>query len=239
MPAKLLSIGTFLSVCLIFGTISISAQVRPRIVSTNSTTQNPPTTRPNSAPARENEPAIVASPQRNASRSLAAVPASPQVYSRPILTDNIRVQTVQPKTTTNNYPVPNNSADEVNVVRLSNFQQKLFQAMQAKIGINYVYGTEGPGSYDCSGLVWKVYQEAGYDFGRASAASYWNQFQPANDNQKYQFGTLVFFNGLGHIGIVVDENGFYHASSSKGVTYSSFKGYWEKRIVGFRRVPVN
>jgi hypothetical protein len=34
---------------------------------------------------------------------------------------------------------------------------------------------------------------------------------------------------------VADENGFYHASSSKGITYSPFKGYWEKRIVGFRK----
>ena len=48
----------------------------------------------------------------------------------------------------------------------------------------------------------------------------------------------MFFNRLGHMGIVVDKNGFYHASSSKGVTYSKFKGYWSKRIVGFRRVPL-
>ena len=39
------------------------------------------------------------------------------------------------------------------------------------------------------------------------------------------------------VGIVADENGFYHASSSKGITYSPFKGYWEKRIVGYRRIP--
>jgi hypothetical protein len=49
----------------------------------------------------------------------------------------------------------------------------------------------------------------------------------------------VFFNGLGHIGIVADTNGFYHASSSQGVTYSTFKGYWGKRIVGFRRMNLD
>jgi hypothetical protein len=42
---------------------------------------------------------------------------------------------------------------------------------------------------------------------------------------------------LGHVGIVVNEEGFYHASSSKGVTYSKFAGYWSKRIVGYRRIP--
>ena len=52
-------------------------------------------------------------------------------------------------------------------------------------------------------------------------------------------GTLVFRNKLGHVGIVADGNGFYHASSSKGITYSPFKGYWEKRIVGFRRLDIS
>jgi hypothetical protein len=36
----------------------------------------------------------------------------------------------------------------------------------------------------------------------------------------------------------VDENGFYHASSSHGVVYSRFGDYWTKRISGFRRVPL-
>lgn len=60
--------------------------------------------------------------------------------------------------------------------------------------------------------------------------------EPVTGDDRYKFGTLVFLNRLGHMGIVADENGFYHASSSKGVTYSPFKGYWENRIVGFRRL---
>jgi len=55
-------------------------------------------------------------------------------------------------------------------------------------------------------------------------------------DDRFKFGTLVFLNGLGHMGIVADENGFYHASSSKGITYSPFKGYWSSRIVGFRKL---
>ena len=39
--------------------------------------------------------------------------------------------------------------------------------------------------------------------------------------------------------LVADENGFYHASSSKGITYSKFEGYWGKRIVGYRRIPLS
>jgi cell wall-associated NlpC family hydrolase len=139
------------------------------------------------------------------------------------------VNAVNPKP--QNYSSGNQSLNSVN--------QKLLQAIQSKIGIPYVYGSQGPGSYDCSGLVWSVFQSAGVSFERTSAGNFWRKFEPVSDNEKYKFGTLVFFNGLGHVGIVADENGFYHASSSKGVTYSPFAGYWEKRIVGFRRIPIN
>lgn len=113
---------------------------------------------------------------------------------------------------------------------------KLDQAIKERYGIPYHYGSTGPNSYDCSGFVWSAFNEAGINFTRASAASLWHQSEPVDGDERYKFGTLVFLNGLGHIGIVADENGFYHASSSKGITYSPFKGYWEKRIVGFRRL---
>jgi peptidoglycan endopeptidase LytE len=111
-------------------------------------------------------------------------------------------------------------------------------SIQTKLGIPYRYGSSGPNRYDCSGFVWAVFSEAGMGFERQSAAGLWNGSIPVDGDERYRFGTLVFFNGLGHIGIVADANGFYHASSSKGITYSTFKGYWEKRIVGFRRLAV-
>lgn len=114
----------------------------------------------------------------------------------------------------------------------------MYSSIQSKMGIRYILGTQGPNAYDCSGFVWKVFQEAGIDFTRTSARNFWNTFEPVSGDERFQFGTLVFFNRLGHVGIVADENGFYHASSSKGVTYSRFEGYWEKRIVGYRRIPV-
>lgn len=118
------------------------------------------------------------------------------------------------------------------------FSQKMQQSIQAKLGIRYVYGTEGPNTYDCSGFVWSVFRDAGFSFERTSARSLWAGSEPVAEDERFKFGTLVFFNGLGHMGIVADANGFYHASSSKGITYSPFAGYWGKRIVGFRRLPV-
>src|SRR5918998_4610425 len=110
-------------------------------------------------------------------------------------------------------------------------------AIKARLGTPYRLGAEGPNRYDCSGFVWSVFQEVGVNFERGSARAFWSQFAVPTEEEKYKFGTLVFFNHLGHVGIVADAGGFYHASSSRGVVYSTFNDYWAKRIVGFRRVP--
>ena len=113
------------------------------------------------------------------------------------------------------------------------------QSIYEKLGIPYLYGSSGPNRYDCSGFVWAVFGDAGMGFTRSSARSLWSMSEPVTGEDRFRFGTLVFMNSLGHMGIVADENGFYHASSSKGITYSKFEGYWEKRIVGFRRLVLN
>jgi cell wall-associated NlpC family hydrolase len=64
------------------------------------------------------------------------------------------------------------------------------------------------------------------------------RFTPATPEEKFKFGTLVFFSRRTHIGIVADEHGFYHASRHHGVVYSPFSDYWLARIDGFRRVPL-
>jgi len=122
--------------------------------------------------------------------------------------------------------------------RLFQFNQMMLAAIDTRIGAPYVYGTEGPRVFDCSGFVWSVFQSAGVNFERGSARHFWANFNPVSDDEKYKFGTLVFFNNLKHVGIVADANGFYHASTSQGVTYSPFNEYWTSRITGFRRVPV-
>lgn len=118
-------------------------------------------------------------------------------------------------------------------------KSKLMLGINARLGIPYLYGSTGPNRYDCSGFVWSVFNDAGIVFERSSARAFWENFEPATGDERFQFGTLVFFNQLGHVGIVADENGFYHASSSKGITYSTFEGYWGNRVVGYRRIPTN
>ncbi|HEY6122376.1 MAG TPA: NlpC/P60 family protein [Pyrinomonadaceae bacterium] len=159
-------------------------------------------------------------------------------YSRPVLTTKIEVAPeAQPliKKTGMSSPVEMTAAMAAKSVYGASVSSKLMKGIQERYGIRYLYGAAGPNRYDCSGFVWSVFKDAGLDFERTSAKSLWEQSEPVTGDDRFKFGTLVFFNGLGHIGIVADETGFYQASSSKGITYSKFAGYWEKRIVGFRR----
>jgi cell wall-associated NlpC family hydrolase len=168
--------------------------------------------------------------------------------NRPVLTNNIvvvgqtqnpqplvkKTASATPSNTKSNYLSPN-AVGRMNYA--SSTTSAMLNSIQGLYGIPYRYGSTGPNRYDCSGFVWAVFQRSGILFERSSAATYWHNFEPVSGDDRFKFGTLVFFNKLGHVGIVADENGFYHASSSKGITYSPFKGYWEKRIVGYRRIP--
>lgn len=182
------------------------------------------------------------------SPSTAAKPdlVSPSINSKPInrppLVQDIEVvrQTEQPSLVKKTGS--SNALGSAVIASRSIFASAVTSSMQrsifSKLGIPYLYGSSGPNRYDCSGFVWAVFGDAGMNFTRQSARSLWSMSEPVAGDDRFRFGTLVFLNRLGHMGIVADENGFYHASSSKGITYSTFKGYWENRIVGFRRLQL-
>lgn len=129
-------------------------------------------------------------------------------------------------------PVPTNRLGE-----LGPELQRLQSSIDAKLGFPYRYHSQGEGAYDCSGFVWSVFRDVGVSFTRSCAAEYFHAFPPATPEQKTQFGTLIFFNGLGHIGIVKDANHFYHASTRVGTTLTKLNDYWKARITGYRVVP--
>lgn len=204
--------------------LNINAQTRARVV-----------------PTRESQPVNTQVSTGNVKRTVLSSPTT-NPNQRPTLTNQITVAQTKPlvKNTVDSKPTnstPTNSILNSRLVYTPNVNQRLMMSIQAKIGIPYLYGSNGPNRYDCSSFVWKVFQEAGISFTRTSARTFWNDFEPVYGDDRFKFGTLVFFNKLGHVGIVADQNGFYQASSSKGITYSPFKGYWEKRIVGYRRIP--
>lgn len=119
------------------------------------------------------------------------------------------------------------------------FESELMSAIDQRLGTPYRWGATGPTRYDCSGFVWAIYQATGINFERVSARNLFARFEAPPVEDEFKFGTLVFFSGLTHVGVVADEHGFYHASRRHGVIYSEFNEYWLKRIDGFRRVPHN
>ncbi len=164
------------------------------------------------------------------------------LQSRPALTNAIKVVKPEEKSlirkTGSSSPVNAMKVAASKALYVSSVSSKIYAGIQDRLGIPYLYGSTGPNRYDCSGFVWSVFTDAGIGFERSSARTLWNESIPVFGADRFKFGTLVFFNNLGHMGIVADENGFYHASSSKGIRYSPFNGYWESRIVGYRRLPM-
>lgn len=223
---KSLQFSAVLCFVFLMSGFSVYGQQRARVVVQNPqiTQTNPPTT-------------------DLVKKSIRSIPVN-----RPPLTNNIVVagqtQNSLPLVKKTAAAAPVNSATKNSVSYAgsrmnyaSSTTSAMINSIQSLYGIPYRYGSTGPNRYDCSGFVWAVFQRSGILFERTSAASYWNNFEPVYGDDRFKFGTLVFFNKLGHVGIVADETGFYHASSSKGITFSPFKGYWEKRIVGYRRIP--
>jgi cell wall-associated NlpC family hydrolase len=207
-----------LTVCFVFFAVSIAsptlAQDRSRVVKTTS-----------SRPI--NQPTVTSAPLVKTLSS-----------SKPVLTNEPVVQKPLVEKTGITSPVAAITSIAGRALNYtSSTSTQMLGAITSRFGLRYVYGATGPNTYDCSGFVWQVFKDAGFKFDRSSAASYWSEFEPVIGDDRFKFGTLVFFNGLGHVGIVADNEGFYHASSSKGITYSKFEGYWEKRITGFRKVP--
>jgi cell wall-associated NlpC family hydrolase len=72
------------------------------------------------------------------------------------------------------------------------------------IGSSYVFGADGPGSYDCSGLTMASWKAAGHSLPH-NAAAQWGQVAHISRSD-LKAGDLVFYNSLAHVGIYVGNN---------------------------------
>jgi cell wall-associated NlpC family hydrolase len=80
------------------------------------------------------------------------------------------------------------------------------------LGVPYRWGGASPGGFDCSGLVRYVYQRFGVDLPHSSYADFGLGRRVSRGSLRP--GDLVFFSGLGHVGMYVGHGRFIHAPHS-------------------------
>lgn len=95
------------------------------------------------------------------------------------------------------------------------------------LGTPYEYGGEAPGGFDCSGFVQYIYNSyLGIDLPRTADEQFISG--ACIDKANLVPGDLVFFNGLGHVGIYIGDGQFIHSSTpwSGGVIISNLDDAW-------------
>jgi peptidoglycan DL-endopeptidase CwlO len=104
------------------------------------------------------------------------------------------------------------------------------------LGVPYRWGGASPSTgFDCSGFTMYVYAQVGVSLPHFTGAQ-WAMGTPVSRSQ-LQPGDLVFFNGLGHMGIYVGGNNFIHAPHTGDVVkISSMTGWYDRTYVGARRL---
>ena len=83
------------------------------------------------------------------------------------------------------------------------------------LGVPYVWGGASPSGFDCSGLVMYVYAQLGISLPHYTV-SQWDVTEPISTSQM-QPGDLVFFDGLGHVGIYIGGGQFVDAPHTGSV----------------------
>ena len=116
----------------------------------------------------------------------------------------------------------------------------------AQLGEPYVWGAEGPDSFDCSGFIHYSLNQTGYSLGRTTADSYsrrtsWQYV----DRNALQPGDLMFYysdtptdgDHIGHIGIYLGNGYHIHASSDYGyIVICRVEGWYDEMLSHGRRV---
>ncbi|PGV54490.1 hypothetical protein COD94_29485 [Bacillus cereus] len=113
---------------------------------------------------------------------------------------------------------------------------------EAKKHINkpYVWGADGPNSFDCSGFITYVYTHAGYPVSRTTAQGFYDKSQKITNPQP---GDLVFFTKtyspgpyITHIGIYIGDNKMIDAGGDHVDIRDLNSPYNRQHFVGYGRI---
>jgi cell wall-associated NlpC family hydrolase len=123
------------------------------------------------------------------------------------------------------------------VLQKPNFADSVRSTIEKYLGRPYVWGASGIKSFDCSGFVWRVMFENGILLKRTTARKFFMMLPPVSKDAQWNFGTVVFFDDLKHVGIVDNADAFYQAQVTIGTNRSQMNSFWRRQIYGFRRFP--
>jgi hypothetical protein len=98
-------------------------------------------------------------------------------------------------------------------------------------GKPYRWGGTGPRGYDCSGLVQRSWRAAGVYIPRVTYGQY--RMRSHISRHRLRPGDLVFFHGLGHVGIYVGRHRFIHSPhAGSRVKVERLGGHYRRAFVG-------
>ena len=151
--------------------------------------------------------------------------------------------TATPKPSSTPKPTPKQGEEGTYGHSISEF----IRCARDQLGDPYILGDEGPGSFDCSGLVYYCLKKCGVSVSRLNAYSYSNKesWQKIEKYEDLKAGDLLFFKSdssakVNHAAIYIGGGGFIHASASKGMvvqsSFGSSTSYWHRNFVCGRRV---
>ncbi|MEV3938508.1 NlpC/P60 family protein [Glycomyces sp. NPDC049804] len=104
---------------------------------------------------------------------------------------------------------------EYDLPRMTNEQWTIVDFALDQIGEPYVWGSAGPDSWDCSGLMLGAYAQAGISLPH-NAAAQWDMVAHISEDE-LQPGDFVFYNGLAHVGMYIGNGLIVHAPNSTTV----------------------
>jgi cell wall-associated NlpC family hydrolase len=112
--------------------------------------------------------------------------------------------------------------------------ERAVRLARAQLGAPYVYGGASPGGFDCSGLVMWVYGRLGVALPHNAAALY--SVGRRISLAQMLPGDLVFFHGLGHVGIYIGHGRMIHAPQTGERVEIEALGARSGAVEGARRI---
>ena len=132
--------------------------------------------------------------------------------------------------------VESKSASHVKKRRRPTVGERAARIALKAVGVPYSWGGASMSGFDCSGLVYWAYSRLGVELPHSSYALYDVGRRVARSRMKP--GDVLFFSGLGHVGLYLGRGRMVHApQSGRTVEVVTLRGsHYGDRLVGARRV---